>query len=57
MSKVPGLVDKAYPEPFNTCPPPVTIHKPGQLPHSQIQKFFDEVSPNYFCRVVMLSIG
>ncbi|KAK7094837.1 1-deoxypentalenic acid 11-beta-hydroxylase-like [Littorina saxatilis] len=39
---VSGLVDKAVPEPFNTLPPPVKEKKPGQLPYSEIKKFFEE---------------
>lgn len=42
MAKAPGLVEEAYPEPFNTPPPSGTCTKPGQLPYSQIKQFFDE---------------
>ncbi|XP_050412522.2 phytanoyl-CoA dioxygenase, peroxisomal [Patella vulgata] len=37
-----GLIDKVYPDVFNLCPPDVNERKPGQLPYSEIQKFYDE---------------
>ncbi|KAL8613266.1 hypothetical protein ACOMHN_001590 [Nucella lapillus] len=39
---VPGMVGEAHPAPFNTPPPPVAVSKPGQLPYSDILRFFDQ---------------
>jgi len=47
----PGECDVAFPAPFNNPPAPVTVEKPGQLPYSQIQKYFTEgyiVVKDYF---------
>ena len=52
---VSGLVQQAYPAPFNSVPPPVTTHKPGQLPYSEIRKFFEEVSSLCSSVVVFVS--
>ncbi|XP_041369338.1 uncharacterized protein LOC121383399 isoform X2 [Gigantopelta aegis] len=40
--KWPGMVDTAYPEPFNKVPPPVATKKPGQLARDQIELFFKQ---------------
>lgn len=42
MLNPPGLVETAFPEPFNQPPHPVSGTKPGQLPYADIQRFFDE---------------
>ena len=36
-------MDKTFPEVYNNMPPQPTEKKPGQLPESEIKKFFDEV--------------
>ncbi|CAL1525916.1 unnamed protein product [Lymnaea stagnalis] len=51
--RFPGESDEAFPAPFISPPSPVTTIKPGQLPYTEIQKFFDEgylVVKNFFTR-------
>jgi hypothetical protein len=40
--RLPGERDETFPVPFTVPPPAVTETKPGQLPQSEINKFFDE---------------
>uniref|UniRef100_A0A0B6YWF8 Uncharacterized protein n=1 Tax=Arion vulgaris TaxID=1028688 RepID=A0A0B6YWF8_9EUPU len=51
--RFPGEREETFPIPFTVPPPIVTEIKPGQLPQSEIQRFFDEgyiVVKDYFSR-------